>query len=342
MPNPVPAARIDALARVALANVATEYPFHLVHLARSSAEVREPRRLHPAFFGAYDWHSSVHMHWTLARCLRSRPTAAVESAIKDHLETRLTRAALAGECDYFSAPGRAAFERPYGWGWLLLLWTELDALAVALPASARWRDALAPLAELLAERLVRWLPRADFAVRAGAHGNSAFALILALRYAQRRSNTRLAKAIATSAIRWFGDDRRYPADYEPGGDDFLSGGLCEALIMARVLPADEWPRWWSAFAPKPRALARWLAPVGVADAADPKIVHLHGLNLSRSWCWRQLQPLLPAPLRQRAEQAAAAHLQASLAAATEGDYVGTHWLASFALLALTGDSSEPA
>ena len=341
MSTPATATPIAVLARVALANVATDYPFHLMHLARSSAEVREPRLLHPAFFGAYDWHSSVHMHWTLARCLRLAPAAAVNAAIAGHLEARLTPAAIAGECDYFAAPGRAAFERPYGWGWLLLLWTELDALAAALPASARWREALAPLAEMLAERFVTWLPRAEFAVRAGTHGNSAFALVLALHYARRREDNLLAEAIAASASKWFGADRRYPADYEPGGDDFLSGGLCEALLMARVLSADHWSRWWSAFAPGAGALARWLAPVSVADANDPKIVHLHGLNLSRSWCWRQLQPQLPAPLKQPAEQAAVTQLQASLEAATAGDYVGTHWLASFALLALTGDSSGP-
>jgi hypothetical protein len=127
---------------------------------------------------------------------------------------------------------------------------------------------------------------------------------------------------------------------EPGGDEFLSGGLCEALLMARVLPADEWAAWWLAFAPAEEALAAWLTPVSVADPADPKIVHLHGLNLARAWCWRQLLPLLPAPLRATAERTAAMHLRASLPAATEGEYVGTHWLASFALLAITGESVD--
>ncbi len=333
--------RLDALARVALANVAAVYPYHLTHLARGDDEVREPRRLYPAFFGAYDWHSSVHMHWSLARCLRLNPPAATAAAIAAHFDSRLTPAAIAGECVYFAAAGRGAFERPYGWGWLLQLWTELDALAAQSPAAARWRDALNPLAEQLADRFVGWLPRAEFAVRAGTHGNSAFALILALHYAQRRGHAPLAAMIAERSQRWFASDRSYPAEYEPGGDDFLSGGLCEALLMLRLLPAGDWTRWWSAFAPKSRVLARWLAPVNVSDAADAKIVHLHGLNLSRAWCWHQLRPRLPAALRQKAELAAAAHLQASLDAATSGDYVGTHWLASFALLALTGDSSAP-
>lgn len=340
MPTPLAADLLDALAATALANVGTEYPFNLVHLVRSAAEVRTPQRLHPAFFGAYDWHSSVHMHWTLVRCLRLAPSSNTAPAIVAHFEARLTGAAIDAECAYFAAPARAAFERPYGWGWLLQLWTELDALASDLPQGARWRDALAPLADLFAERLQAWLPRAEFPVRAGTHGNSAFALILALRYAQRRALP-LAAAIVDQACLWFDADHAYPADYEPGGDDFLSGGLCEALLMARVLPAEHWRGWWNAFAPSAPALQRWLAPVSVADPADPKIVHLHGLNLSRAWCWRQLLPLLPAPLQPRAEQAALDHLRASLDAAATGDYVGTHWLASFALLALTGDSYEP-
>lgn len=332
-------AELEALARVALANVAAEYPFHLTHLAHSAAEVQAPHRLHPAFFGAYDWHSCVHMHWTLARCLLLAPHAETAASIAGHLQARLTPAAIAAECRYFSAPGRGAFERPYGWGWLLQLWTELDVLAERLPAAARWRDALAPLADLIAARLNGWLPRAEYPVRAGAHGNSAFALVFADRYARRREIMMLATTIAERARCWFGADRTYPAEFEPGGDDFLSGGLCEALLMLRVLPADDWRRWWAAFSPGADALVHWLTPVNVADAADPKIVHLHGLNLSRSWCWRQVQPQLPDSLQPQVATAANAHLQASLAAATAGDYVGTHWLASFALLALTGDST---
>lgn len=335
-------ATIDALARVALANVGTEYPFQLMHLAQRAGEIDEPHRLHTVFFGAYDWHSCVHMHWTLARCLRLAPGTAHSAAIAAHFDARLTPQAIAGECAYFAARGRGTFERPYGWAWLLQLWAELDTLAAPLPQAARWRDVLTPLADLLSERLLDWLPRADYPVRAGTHGNSAFAMILAARHAQQRENRMLADAIGSRSRHWFGNDRAYPADFEPSGDDFLSGGLCEALLMARVLGADEWTHWWQSFAPPPPALQCWLVPVSVADPADAKIVHLHGLNLSRAWCWRQLLPHLPAPLRLQAEGAAGAHQHASLAAATCGDYVGTHWLASFALLALTGDSYDPA
>jgi hypothetical protein len=299
-------------------------------------DLRPPRVLHPLFHGAYDWHSCAHMHWTLARCLRLGIDGGMAASVTAHFDARFTPAAAAGECAYFTVAGRATFERPYGWGWLLQLSVELDALATTLPAAARWRDALAPLAALVAGRLRAWLPRAEFPVRAGTHGNSAFALLLARQYAQRRDSA-LAASIEERARRWFGNDRRYPAHYEPGGDDFLSGGLCEALLMARLLPADRWATWWAEFAPAEAALAAWLAPVPVADPADAKIVHLHGLNLSRAWCWRQLRPLLPPPLQETAAHAAQEHLRASLAAATEGDYAGTHWLASFALLAAGGE-----
>jgi hypothetical protein len=338
--GPVDDLPVAALAATALANVGRPYPFLLAHLAHSDADALPPPALHPVFHGAYDWHSCVHMHWTLARCLRLRPHEGGAAAIAAHFDARFRPEAVAGECAYLVAPGRAAFERPYGWGWLLQLAGELDALSLQQRAAAAWRDALAPLAALLAQRFVDWLPRAQFPVRAGTHGNSAFALTLALQFARRGRHAALSTAIEERARRWFGADTRYPAAYEPGGDDFLSGGLCEAVLMARVLSPDAWPAWWAAFAPTGDALAPWLAPVPVADPTDPKIVHLHGLNLSRAWCWRQLRPLLPPSLRTTAAQAADAHLKASLAAATGGDYVGTHWLASFALLAATGDTVD--
>jgi len=330
--------RIDALAATALANVATAYPFHLVHMARSEADLRPPDALHPLFHGSYDWHSCVHMHWTLARCLRLQPQGGQAPRISAQFEARFTAAAAAGECAYFAAPGRAAFERPYGWGWLLQLAGELDALAATNPDAARWRDVLAPLADLIAGRFIAWLPRAEFPIRAGTHGNTAFALILALNFARRHGADALAAAIEERALRWYGADRVYPARYEPSGDDFLSGGLCEALLMARLLPAPQWRLWWQAFLPDDAERCGWFTPVGVTDPADPRIVHLHGLNLSRAWCWRQLLPLLDDDLRATASAAADSHLRASLAAGTAGDYVGIHWLASFVLLADGGES----
>jgi hypothetical protein len=327
-------------ASTALANIGAEYPFHLTHFARNDDDLGPPRALHPVFHGSYDWHSCVHMHWTLLRCLRRHPQACRAIAVDAFalLDARLQPANVAAEVVYFQGSGRASFERPYGWGWLLKLDAELAALATEPDdlgtRAQRWHAALAPLAALITERLQGYLTRADFAVRAGTHGNSAFAMRLALDWADVQRHRPLRAAIDSAARRWFGGDLDYPAGYEPSGDDFLSGGLCEAVLMQRALPPDDFSQWWQGFRPAPRALARWLSPAPVSDARDPKIVHLHGLNLSRAWCWRHLLPALPAALRPAVTQAIADHLAHSLPAATEGDYVGTHWLASFALLAL--------
>lgn len=325
----------ERLVRVALANLATEYPHQIQHLLASDADALPPRALHPVFWGSYDWHSSVHMHWTVARCLRLAPNLPSIARAVAHCDARLQPAHVDAELAYLRSAGRASFERPYGWAWLLKLQAELALLASEREAARRWRDALAPLADEAAVRLLAFLPRLDYPVRAGTHGNTAFALILALDYARIVQHRGLARSVAERARTWFGRDRRYPADYEPGGDDFLSGGLVEAVLMRRTSDDARFAEWWEAFAPAPEALARWLAPVRVADARDPKIVHLHGLNLSRAWCWRALRPSLPAALHDPVDRAIEAHLAASFAAALEGDFVGTHWLASFALLALT-------
>ena len=324
--------RAAAFARVALANVRAEYPVHLAHYARNDSEIAAPRTLHPVFHGSYDWHSCVHMHWTLVRTRQRLRDAGVVSAIDAHFAERLGAKAVAAEQAYCAA--RPGFERPYGWGWLLKLQAELHAAAAVVGPAVAWRDCLAPLAELLAERLLGFLPRADFPVRAGTHGNSAFALLLALDYADAVQHRALRRAVEHASHRWYGHDAQYPAQYEPGGDDFLSGGLVEAALMQRVVDDCDYADWWQQFAPPLAALAHWLTPVAVSDATDAKIVHLHGLNLSRAWCWGRLMPALDRDMRAHAASARSAHLAASLAAATSGDYVGTHWLASFAVLAL--------
>ncbi|MEZ6017686.1 MAG: DUF2891 domain-containing protein [Planctomycetota bacterium] len=324
---------------VALANVATEYPYHIVHLAQSDADVRPPRALYPAFYGSYDWHSCVHMHWSLARALALAPSHPRAAEVRDHFDGRLTGANVAAEVRYFEAAGHATFERPYGWAWLLLLAAELSALAMTPEghAAQRWRAALQPLVEVIRARWLAWLPRAEFPTRAGTHGNSAFALSLAHSYAAQAGDAPLRAALAEAAQRWYGADRRYPATFEPSGDDFLSSGLCEALAVARLTDRESFGAWWRGFEPDEAGLARWTTPVGVSDPEDPKIVHLAGLNLSRAWCWRELGPSLPRALAARGVAAAEEHVRRALPAATSGDYVGTHWLASFALLALTGD-----
>lgn len=322
------------LARVALASTTTEYPYKLDQLLAHDGDLAPPHALHPAFWGSYDWHSCVHMHWTLVRTLRRFPQHTEAARIRNHLDARLTRAAIAGELATLAGPHRRTFERPYGWGWLLKLAAELEHLANEQDEARPWRDALHPLAEAFAGRFLDYLPRAELPTRAGMHGNSAFALRLALDWCDKVPQPALRRAIIERANRWFGQDRRYPARFEPAGEDFLSPGLVEAALMQRVIDGCSFADWWEQFRPADDDLAAWLTPVRVSDPSDARIVHLHGVNLSRAWCWQSLLPELAPALQEPVGRSIEAHRAASLPAATEGDYVGTHWLASFVLLAL--------
>lgn len=306
--------RLDAdtarrLAGVALANVERPYPHKLDHLLTAAGEPLDHRRVHPAFFGSYDWHSAVHMHWSLARIHKAFPSQDIAACLDKHL----SGGNLAAELAYFHSPAGQTFERPYGWAWLLKLQTEL----IGTP----WEKAVAPLAVELAARFERFLA-APYPVRAGSHGNSAFACLLALDYARASANTGLSRGISGSARRWYGDDREAPLAYEPSLDDFLSPALVEARLMQEVLPGEEFTHWRERFLPSgPGPLAE---PPRGFDRGDAKQVHLDGLSLSRAWCLRRLG--FPQPAER--------HLAEALPHVTD-DYVGAHWLASFALLALT-------
>ena len=303
--------------RLAIANVAREYPRHVQHLLTDAAWLPAERELHPAFYGSYDWHSAVHMHWLLVRVLRLYPVSRIAPDITAALDRHLTAPAIEKELEYFRSPSGRTFERPYGWAWLLALQAE------ALALKSRWGRALAPLAEELAERFADYLRMSPYAVRAGSHGNSAFACLLALDYAKTQKDTALEFEIRKSARRWYGDDRAAPIAYEPSLDDFLSPALVEAALMRRVLEEAQFFAWLQRFAPE--GFGALAEPPTIVDHADPKQSHLDGLCLSRAWCFRAL-----------GDAAAAETLvAAAMPHITGGDYAGEHWLASFAVLALT-------
>ncbi|WP_237478043.1 DUF2891 domain-containing protein [Lichenibacterium dinghuense] len=326
--------RAAALARLVLGHVEREYPNKLDHAMDGPADVAGPSALHPVFFGSFDWHSCVHGYWTLARLLRRFPVAAAAGEIRALFDRRLTPGAVAGECAYLARPASRGFERPYGWAWLLKLAAELRGL------DEGWSAALAPLADAVRDRFVGFLPGAAYPVRSGAHGNTAFALALARDYAVATADDELLGLLWEKAVDWYGRDRGCQA-WEPAGDDFLSPALAEAECMRRLLPAGQWRPWFDAFLPelaegRPATLFR---PAAVSDRTDGKIAHLDGLNLSRAWCWRALASGLPAgdPRCAAMEGAAERHLDAALGEAVGdgvGHYMGEHWLASFALLAL--------
>jgi hypothetical protein len=321
------------LAHVALGHVEREYPNKPDHVLAGSDDLRSPRALHPIFYGSYDWHSCVHSYWLLARLYRLSPGHATARDTYALFERALTPGKVEGEREYLARPEARGFERPYGWAWLLALQAELSLHASS--EGEGWAMTLQPLARAFADRFRAWLPLADYPQRGGAHGNTAFALTLAADYAEAYRDLELHAALEAAALRWYGADRDCPA-WEPSGDDFLSPTLVEAQCMRRLLDAEAFEAWLDGFLPRlgeaePRALFR---PAEVSDRSDGKIVHLDGLNLSRAWCFRSLARALPEPGRTVLEAAAARHLAAALPH-IEGHYMGEHWLATFALLALT-------
>jgi Protein of unknown function (DUF2891) len=314
------AALASSFAQVALANVEREFPRRLDQLRIDLAAEWRPRALHPAFYGSYDWHSAVHMHWLLARVLRLHPDLPERSRVESLLERHLTASAMKRERAFFSLPGGATFERPYGWAWLLELQAELLRLGC-------WHEAAEPLAEELAKRLAEYLRGSPYPVRSGAHANTAFACVLALDYAEAAADPDLRQAIDAAARRWYWNDRAYPVAYEPSADDFLSPALIEAVLMKAVLTEAEFSEWLSGFLP--RELGPLAEPPRVVDHADAKQSHLDGLCLSRAWCFFRLGNF---------EVEARRHLQAGMPHVVGGDYVGEHWLASFAMLALSAEA----
>jgi Protein of unknown function (DUF2891) len=323
-------------ASLALAHVTREYPNKLDHVLYDATDVQSPKSLHPIFYGSYDWHSCVHGYWLLARAYRMFPDIEQASAIRALLDAMITENNVATEVQYAAHQGRKGFERPYGWAWALQLCAELRLHQTE--EGQRWSKTMAPLGAVFAERFVSFLPRATYAVRVGTHFNSAFAIILAMDYAERFAHPALAQELCAAARRWFSEDTNAPAWGEPGGDDFLSGTLTEAVCMSRVMPASEFSKWMDAFLPdvatsNPRTL---FTPAFVSDRTDGKIAHLDGLNLSRAWCWRLLAQQWPnSDLRTEAAKATAhAHLHRSMPFVA-GDYMGEHWLGTFAMLALS-------
>jgi hypothetical protein len=322
----------EKFAGIALAHVAREYPNKMDHVLASEADVLGPRALHPIFFGSFDWHSCVHGYWLLARLTRRFPDLGAAQAITSLYAQSVTAENVAAEVVYLSRPGSRGFERPYGWGWLLALQAELE-LHDEGPLRAAALE-LRPLAKAFAERCRAFLPLADYPVRTGVHTSTAFALRMAADWAEA-FDPALFELMRAKAIAWYGGDRDCQA-WEPSQDDFLSPALIEAECMRRLLEPQEVREWFGRFLPRAGhgAPTTLFAPVRVSDRSDGKIAHLDGLNFSRAWCWRSLAATLEnSAVVARAREAAERHIEASLPHVS-GDYMGEHWLATFALLAL--------
>jgi hypothetical protein len=327
----------SSFAKLALKGIQKEYPNKPGDVLNSAKDVKSPRETHPAFYGSFDWHSSVHGHWMLVRLLRLFPDLPERKEIRAALRENLTAKNLQTEADYFTQPNRKSFERTYGWAWLLKLAEELRAWDD--PDGKTWSKNIQPLADTIVERYLAFLPKQTYPIRTGVHPNTAFGLAFALDYARAVDHKPLRELVEKRSRDYYARDTDIPARWEPDGADFFSPSLMEADLMRWVLPAREYRDWLGRYLPglakgEPKNL---FVPATVTDRSDPQIVHLDGLNLSRAWCMRGIATALPAddPARKALEEAAGRHAEAALKHVASGDYAGEHWLASFAVYLLT-------
>lgn len=324
-------------ASLAMKCVNKEFPNKPDHVINDAGDLKSPKQHHPAFYGCYDWHSSVHGHWMLVRLLRLFPDMPDAAKIRAALSANLTAENIQVETSYLNQPNRQSFERTYGWAWALKLaeelrqWDDADA--------RKWSANLKPLADALVARYIAFMPKQNYPIRTGVHPNTAFGLAFAMDYAREVGDEKLQELIVERSRTYFEGDVDYPAAWEPGGEDFFSPALMEADLMQRVMSAEEFARWFNRFLPglakgNPRNL---LTPALVTDRSDPKLVHLDGLNLSRAWTMRSIARALPAtdPARRALTDSTLLHARAALAHVASGDYAGEHWLASFAVYLLS-------
>jgi hypothetical protein len=324
-------------AQLTLKCVQKTYPNQPGLILARPEDVKTPEKAHPSFYGCYDWHSSVHGHWMLARMLRLFPALPEGTQIRQALNANLTAKNIATEAAYFNRPDTKAFERTYGWAWVLKLAEELRM--GTSPEAKAWAANVKPLADTLAARYLDFLPKQVYPIRTGLHPNTAFGLAFALDYANAFEDAKLEELLIARSRDYFGKDTDYPAKLEPGGSDFLSPALAEADLMRRVLPPAEFASWFAAFLPglakgEPKNL---LEIAIVSDRSDPQLGHLDGLNLSRAWCMRHIAAALPAadPSRAVLEESAYVHATDALKNVATGHYEGEHWLGSFAVYLLT-------
>ena len=324
-------------AALALKCVNREFPNKPEHVINNTSEVQSPKILHPAFYGCYDWHSSVHGHWMLVRLLKSFPNLPEAAQIRNALNANLTAENIEAEVAYIKQPNRQSFERTYGWAWALKLAEELHSWND--PDGKNWSKDLQPLADVLAQSYRTFLPKQNYPIRTGVHPNTAFGLAFALDYAKAVGDHELEALLNERSRAYFANDVDYPGAWEPGGEDFFSAALMEADLMRRVMKPREFAAWFHRFLPEVAkgGPASLLQPAIVTDRTDPKLVHLDGLNLSRAWCMRSIAAALSAndPAKKVLAASAEKHAAAALAHVASGDYAGEHWLASFAIYLLT-------
>lgn len=324
----------DHFAKLALKCIHQEYPNKMGHTMANAQELKTPKQWHPAFYGCYDWHSAVHGHWMLIRLMKMFPDLSQTQNIRAAIRQNITQKNILQETAYFERKFGKSFERTYGWAWLLKLAEELYTWDDQ--EAKKWYSYLQPLIKVLVKRYQDFLPKQTYPIRTGLHPNTAFGLSFALDFAQTTQNHSLEKLLSERSKTYYSQDVNCPAQWEPGGNDFFSPCLLEAELMHKVLPSGTYAQWLEKFLGK-QLSASYQTPAKVSDRSDPQLVHLDGLNLSRAWCLDAIAQSLPNnhTMRKKLSNMAQKHLKATLPHIASGDYAGEHWLASFAVYALS-------
>lgn len=326
-------AEANRLVKLPLECISIEYPNKLNQSLKDASFIGEPRELHPAFYGCYDWHSAVHGHWSLVSLLKQFPDLKEAELVRAKLTTSLSVSNILAEVAYFKIPGNASYERTYGWAWILKLAEELHT----------WQDPLArelernlqPLTDVMVQSYLDFLPKLNYPIRVGEHSNTAFGLSFALDYAETLSVTPLSNEIKNTIKRFYAEDDAMagcPLAWEPSGFDFLSPCLEEANLVRRIYRKEEFKKWFDAFLPQLTNPQFALEPGKILDRTDGKLVHLDGLNFSRAWCLYGITKTLPE--YNHLKEIAKSHIEYSLPNIIDDNYGGTHWLGSFAIYAL--------
>ena len=316
--------------------VNTEYPNKLNQTIGGDEDLKSPKELHPTFYGCFDWHSSVHGHWSLVSLLKKFPNLKDASKTKEILLTSISKENIEKEIAYFNKKYNKSYERTYGWAWLLKLAEELHTWND--PIAKELEQNLQPLTDLMVQKYIEFLPRLKYPIRVGEHSNTAFGLAFAWDYVNTIGDKKILKIINNSAKNYFMNDKNCPISWEPSGFDFLSACLQEAAVMKRVLPKNEFKNWLSEFLPKLKDKDFKLVVGEVSDRTDGKLVHLDGVNFSRAWCLNKIANDLPE--YNHLKNVANKHINYSLPNVVGDNYEGGHWLGSFAIYALNSTKND--
>ena len=323
----------QVFSNLALNCIHREYSNKISHYINSDEDIKPPRDLYPAFYGCFDWHSSVHGHWLLVRMLNTSSAKVDTEIIAEKLHQSFSAQNIEGELANYQRDGMQSFQRPYGIAWLLQLTTELRQSDH--PQALQWLNNLLPLERLAVSNISEWLPKLSFPIRTGEHSQTAFAFGLMLDWSRVAGDSVFEKLLTQRIEDLYRDDKDCPLEYEPSGHDFLSPCLAEADLMRRVMDTSTYAAWLKDFFPS-LTVARgtdWLVPVVVTDKSDGKLAHLDGLNTSRAWMLEGIVSGLPSndPRIGALHMAVETHRKAGLEAVL-GDmhYMGSHWLGSYA------------